>query len=90
VRLLEKYPQRFAEAEAYEKISGVEGKTFTWTQGMPLRDLRKPENIAGITQRWMEAISKRRAKRGDRKLVEVFADMECEDEDRAACLICQL
>ncbi len=90
VRLLEKYPKRFAEAEAYEKISDDKGKTFTWNQGMPLSELRKPENVEGITQRWMEASRKRRAKRGDRKLVEVFAGMEAEYEERAACLICQL
>ena len=90
VRLLEKYPTRFAEAEAYEKISTDEGKTFTWTQGMPLRELRKPENVEGITRRWLEAGQKRRANRGSKKLVEVFADMECADEERAACLICQL
>jgi 3'-phosphoadenosine 5'-phosphosulfate sulfotransferase (PAPS reductase)/FAD synthetase len=90
VRLLEKYPKRFAEAEAYEKISDDEGKTFTWNQGMSLQELRKPENVEGITRRWTEATRKRRAKRGDRKLVEVFAGMECEEEDRTACLICQL
>ncbi|MFZ4397466.1 MAG: phosphoadenosine phosphosulfate reductase family protein [Kiritimatiellia bacterium] len=90
VRLLEKYPKRFAEAEAYEKITNEAGKTFTWNQGMPLRELRKPENIEGITRRWMEADCKRRAKRGNRHLVEVFADMACEEEERAACLICQL
>jgi len=90
VRLLEKYPKRFAEAEAYEKISDDEGKTFTWNQGMPLSELRKPENIEGITQRWMEAVRKRRAKRGERKLVEVFAGMADVEEERPACLICQL
>lgn len=90
VRLLEKYPQRFAEAEAYEKISDDTGKTFTWTQGMPLSELRKPENIEGVIHRWTEAKKRRQMKRGDRKLVEVFAGMECEDEERAACLICQL
>lgn len=57
---------------------------------MFLRELRKPENVEGITQRWMEADRKRREKRGCKKLVEVFAGMECEDEERAACLICQL
>ena len=90
VRLLEKYPQRFAEAEAYEKISDDAGKTFTWTQGMPLSELRKPKNIEGVIQRWTEAKKRRQMKRGDRKLVEVFAGMEFEDEARASCLICQL
>lgn len=90
LRLLEHHPHRFAEAEAYEKISDDPGKTFTWNQGMPLSEFRKPEVAAGITERWQAAKARRQAKRGDRPLVEVLAGMTCEQEERAACLICQL
>lgn len=90
VRLLEKYPQRFAEAEAYEKISSEEGKTYTWNEGMPLSELRKPEVQTGIIARWEAARQRRQVKRGCRKLVEVLGGMECEEEERTGCLICQL
>ena len=50
VRLLETHPDQFDQAQAYEKISDDPGKTFTWIQGMPLSELRKPENVAAIKQ----------------------------------------
>src|SRR3954470_12413103 len=46
VRLLEKHPDQFDEAQGYEKIDERAGKTFTWIQGMPLSELRKPETVA--------------------------------------------
>jgi len=90
VRLLERHPQRFKEAEKYEKVSDQPGKTFTWIQGMPLSELRKPENIAAIKTRYAENEERRKASRGNRKLVEVLAGLEDQDEGPKACLICQL
>src|SRR5882724_3038884 len=38
VRLLETHPEQFDQAQAYEKLSGEPGKTFTWVQRMPLSE----------------------------------------------------
>ena len=67
VRLLETYPEEFEKAQAYEKISEESGKTFTWIQGLPLRELRKPENIAKIRQNYEANKAKVAKKRGNRR-----------------------
>jgi hypothetical protein len=90
VRLLENHPEQFEQAMKYEKFSDDPGKTFTWVQGMPLSELRKPENIALIRKRYGEIAERRKLSRGNRKLVEVLAGMPDDDDAPRACLICQL
>ncbi|OQB95065.1 MAG: hypothetical protein BWX84_00073 [Verrucomicrobia bacterium ADurb.Bin118] len=90
VRLLENHPDQFEQAMKYEKISDDPGKTFTWNQGLPLSELRKPENIALIRQRYAEFEARRKARRGNKRLVEVLAEMQEEEDAPKACLICQL
>jgi len=74
----------------YEKFSDERGKTFTWNQEMPLRELKKPENVAAIKQRFAEYEERNRKNRPNKKLVEILADMEDEDDGPKPCLICQL
>lgn len=90
VRLLETHPDQFEEAMKYEKVSEEPGKTFAWNQGMPLSELRKPENIAAIKRRYEERQQRLKAQRGNRKLVETLAGLELDDDAPKACLICQL
>jgi len=90
VRLLENHPDQFEQAMKYEKISDDPGKTFTWIQGMPLTELRKPETIAGIKKRYEEFEMRRKQNRGNKRLVETLAGMKEDDETPKACLICQL
>lgn len=90
VRLLEKHPEQFDQAQGYEKIDEREGKTFTWVKGMSLSELRKPENVEAIKRRNAESEDRRRKYRGNKRLVEILGDMEEEDEDQRACLICHL
>ncbi|MFL6313517.1 MAG: phosphoadenosine phosphosulfate reductase family protein [Terriglobales bacterium] len=90
VRLLETHPEQFEQAMEYEKISSEPGKTFTWCQEMPLSELRKPENIAAIKQRFAESLQKKKKGAGNRSLIRVFADFPEEDEGPQSCLICQL
>lgn len=90
VRLLENHKEQFDMAQAYEKVDVDPEKTFTWIQGMPLSELRKPKNVAAIKARYEVAQIKKQASRSDRPLVEVLAGMEGAQEERAACLICQL
>ena len=89
VRLLEAHPEQFEEAMKYEKINDDPGKTFTWSQGMPLRELRKPENIEGIKRRFAEHEERRKLIQRNKRLVQVLAGMEEEEDAAKACLICQ-
>jgi hypothetical protein len=57
---------------------------------MPLSELRKPEKVAAIKRRYEDFEERRRANRGNKKLVEVLAGMEEADDGQKACLICQL
>lgn len=90
VRLLETHPEQFEQAQAYEKLSDDPGKTFTWNQGMALSELRKPENVAKIKARFDERQERYQKARPNKKLVEVLAGLEVEDDGPKACLICQL
>jgi 3'-phosphoadenosine 5'-phosphosulfate sulfotransferase (PAPS reductase)/FAD synthetase len=90
VRLLETHPDQFDKAQAYEKINDDPGKTFTWNQGMPLSELRKPENIEKIKIRAGEMSERYRKSRPNKKLIEVLAGLEKDDSGPKACLICQL
>ena len=91
VRLLETHPDQFEEAQLYEKLSDEAGKTFTWSQDMPLSELRKPENIVAIKLRNAEAEQRRRNNRGNKRLVQILAEASEDDStDPQPCLICQL
>lgn len=90
VRLLETHPDQFEEAQKYEKITDDPDKSFTWIQGMPLSELRRPENIELIKLRYAESEERKKANRENKKLVEVLAGMDDEDDGPKACLICQL
>jgi len=90
VRLLETHPEQFERAQAYEKISDDPGKTFTWSQGMPLSELRKPENIEKIKAKHEEMKERFQKSRPNKKLMQVLAGIEDEDDEPKACLICQL
>jgi 3'-phosphoadenosine 5'-phosphosulfate sulfotransferase (PAPS reductase)/FAD synthetase len=90
LRLLEIHPDQFDQAQAYEKISDDPGKTFTWIQGMPLSELRKPENVAAIKQRYEQRKQRLRESRPNKRLVETLADLEIDDGEPKACLICHL
>jgi len=90
VRLLENYPEKYDKAQSFEKISSKMGKTFTWIEGMPLQELRKPENIEHIKLKHKQNLKKLDQKRGNKKLVEILAGREEEEYRYRACLICQL
>lgn len=90
VRLLETHPDQFDQAQSYEKISDEAGKTFTWVQRMPLSELRKPENIAAIKNRYDTSEQRRKLARTNTPLVNVLGGLEEDEQRSSACLICQL
>ena len=50
VRLMERHPDFFEEAKAYEKNAVDHGSPFTWSQGESLDELSRPERVAQIKE----------------------------------------
>ena len=91
VRLLEAHPEQFDQAQAYEKPDpDSPNGTFTWNRGLPLCELRKPENTARIRKRYAADLERLRRCRPNKTLGEVLGCWEPEDLAPKACLICQL
>jgi 3'-phosphoadenosine 5'-phosphosulfate sulfotransferase (PAPS reductase)/FAD synthetase len=90
VRLLEHHPELFDKAQAYEKVSTEPGKSFTWSHGMSLAELRKPENVAKIKAKHEELAAREKLAKPNKKLVEVLTGLESDESAPTSCLICQL
>ena len=62
VHLLERHPDKFAEAMEYEKTALNDGSPFTWSQGESLAELSQPKRVAQIKadyQKRLESHKKR-------------------------------
>jgi 3'-phosphoadenosine 5'-phosphosulfate sulfotransferase (PAPS reductase)/FAD synthetase len=84
VGLLEKHPDLFKEAMAYEKIDLATGIAYTWVQGESLAELSKPERVAQIKQEYERRQQTTTKQKSDSSLKEVFSD------EPTGCLICHL
>lgn len=93
VHLLERHPDCFAEAIAYEKNAVEHGSPFTWTQGESLVELSKPERVSQIKadfERRKASRMKRIKINPLRAGIERFDvdDLYDADEGNGACSIC--
>lgn len=89
VRLLERHPEAYAAAKAYEKNALEDGSPFTWSQGESLEELQRPERIAAIKADHAKRLERLRTKAQRNPL----RDDEREDLDEIygqtkACLAC--
>jgi len=84
VGLLEKHPDLFKKAMAYEKIDPTTGIAYTWVQGESLADLSKPERIAQIKEEYERRLRMAGKPKSDNSLKDVFSS------DPTGCLICHL
>ena len=84
VGLLEKHPDLFKEAMAYEKVDPTTGIAYTWVQGESLADLSKPERVAQIKQEYERRQQATTKQKSDNPLKDVFSD------EPTGCLICHL
>lgn len=63
VRLMERHPDSFSEARAYEKNAVDHGSPFTWSQGESLDELARPERVEQIKadhEKRVERLARRR------------------------------
>jgi hypothetical protein len=63
VRLMERHPQSFEEAKAYEKNAVEHGSPFTWSQGESLDELARPERVEQIRADHERRVARLAAKR---------------------------
>lgn len=91
VRLLERHPEAFEEARAYEKNAQEHGSPFTWSQGESLADLARPERTQAIKADFQRRLVRERERRRRNPLA---GDLPIDIQElygagaESACLIC--
>lgn len=85
VGLLERHPDLFWAAEAFEKRDELTGETYTWNSRESLRDLARPERVRQIKEENERRQTWAGKTQADDKLISIL-----EDEEEEGCLICQL
>jgi len=88
VGLLENHPELFKRAMSYEKTDIESGERFTWADNESLEELSRPERVAQIKAEHKERIE-RRPKKAKGLLIDIFAEM-ADEEDERACFICSI
>jgi 3'-phosphoadenosine 5'-phosphosulfate sulfotransferase (PAPS reductase)/FAD synthetase len=88
VGLLERHPDLFWKAAAYEKFDSTTGQRYTWVPRESLEDLAKPERVRQI----QADLDKREATRQGAKVRKTLLDLFTEDvsDSEEGCLICHL
>lgn len=63
VNLMEKHPEAFKEAKAYEKTAVEHGSPFTWSEHESLEELARPERVAQIRKDYQKRLERLRKQR---------------------------
>jgi len=88
--LLERHPEDFERAKAYEKINSMTGERYTWNQKESLEELAAPARLAEIRQKHLHAMSSaKKAAPGD-SLFNILGQVLDEEDDTEPCMICSL
>ncbi len=90
VRLMQRHPDLYEKAKAYEKPNRVNGNVFFWSQDESLEELARPNRVRQIIETWEKAQERRRQRRKDVPLSAVLGGIDYESPAREGCLICQL
>ncbi len=91
VGLLERHPELFEKAKAYEKFDPVSGKRFTWNQSESLEELSRPERIAEIKAMHAKRVEKEKTQSAVNKpLHEVLEEVLEGENINLSCNICHL
>lgn len=85
VGLMERHPHLYEKARAFEK----EDTGYFWNQRESLKQVAQPERVEQIKTEHARRIELQMANRKARKLTEIFADDNLDDDERP-CLICEL
>lgn len=90
VHLLERYPELYEEAKAYEKPNRVNGNIFYWCKDEPLSELQKPERVAQIKERWKKQQERLAENKKNQPLVTTLTGLDTNEAPSTGCLICHL
>lgn len=90
VGLLEKHPDLFDKAKAYEKIDEAQGIRYTWSERESLDELSDPERLTEIKRKHTEAMQKNAATNRGVRLYQILAETLDDEDDTQPCLICNL
>lgn len=63
VGLLERHPEKFAEAMQYEKTALEHDSPFTWSEGESLEELSRPERVRAIQEEHAKRLEREKARR---------------------------
>jgi hypothetical protein len=85
VGLLERHPELFWAAEAFEKKDEVTGETYTWNSRESLQALAQPQRVQQIKEEHERRQTWAGKSQAEGKLMSIL-----EDEEDEGCLICQL
>lgn len=91
VRLLERHPDKFREAQEYEKDAVEHGSPFTWSQGESLAELARPERVQQIKEEHARRVEDARGRMEPNPLRPDAEPLDLDDiyGSRAkACLTC--
>nr|WP_319390616.1 phosphoadenosine phosphosulfate reductase family protein [uncultured Cohaesibacter sp.] len=90
IRLMERHPEAFDEAKAYEKTAADCGSPFTWTEGETLDEMTTPKRIEQIKKDYENRIARARAKQTRNPLREDDIDIDLDDlyGKSKVCLAC--
>ncbi|HEY2933108.1 MAG TPA: phosphoadenosine phosphosulfate reductase family protein [Acidobacteriota bacterium] len=89
VGLLERHPDLFENAKAYEKIDPSRGVKYTWNERESLEELAMPDRIAEIKKRHETNLDAASPQPGQR-LYQIFGAALDDEDDSEPCLICHL
>lgn len=93
VGLAERHPDLFAHAIELEnkvrfEATAMEGRTYTWSPGETLVELRSRSDE--IMTKHEKVLAREADRRANRPLIEVLADALDDDDDAVPCMICNL
>lgn len=88
VGLLERHPDLFEKAKAYEKFDEETGEWYTWSGKESLEDLSLPERVREIKERHEKAMAAKRKRRVNLPLVEVLDEVLEDEDDNQPCFFC--
>ena len=88
--LLERHPEAFEEAKAYEKDALEHGSPFTWSQGEALVELAHPERIKKIREDHAARVARVHTRSAQNPLHRLKTNVFDEDtfNSSKACLMC--
>ena len=88
--LLQRHPEEFAAAMAYEKVDNITGERFTWNQKESLEELAHPDRLKEIWEKHEKALAAAPKTRPGDSLFTILSSTFDEEDDTEPCTICSL